>query len=247
MTAFMRTGLLGFPVAHSMSPVIHVLFMEEAGIQGEYRLFPVVHEELPAVIHDLRDEGFTGLNVTVPHKKAVIELCTLLSEEAAISGAVNTLLFHREGIEGFNTDVQGFKALSRELPSPFMVLGKGGAAMAVSTAAGPGNCRLLSRGEEIPQWGPGEKGTIVNATPLGWNDRDPFPLEIPSGWSFLDLNYNPGWQWRNSLRGRGIRVITGERMLVEQAACSFALWTGYTPEEELKKRALERIKAELHG
>ena len=247
MTSLLKAGLVGWPVAHSMSPVIHSLFMEEAGIQGEYRLFPVIPEDLLAVIHDLRDEGFTGLNVTVPHKKAVIDLCSLLSEEAAISGAVNTLLFHGEGIEGFNTDVQGFKALSRELPSPFMVLGKGGAAMAVSTAAGPGNCRLLHRGEEIPRASNGYRGTIVNATPLGWNDGDPFPLDIPAGWSFADLNYNPGWQWRNSLETSGVRVITGERMLVEQAACSFALWTGYTPEEELKARALEIIKAELHG
>jgi shikimate 5-dehydrogenase len=125
MTEFLKAGLLGWPVAHSMSPVIHSLFMEEAGIQGEYALFPVRSEDVSALIHALRDRGFTGLNVTVPHKKSVMTLCASLSEEAAISGAVNTLLLHSKTIEGHNTDVQGFKVLSLELPSPFMILGRG--------------------------------------------------------------------------------------------------------------------------
>jgi len=247
MSVYLKTGLIGWPVAHSMSPVIHELFMKEAGIRGKYFLFPVEPGNLSSRVTRLKHEGFTGLNVTIPYKKSVIHLCSSLSKDAEVSGAVNTLRFSSEEVLGFNTDISGFSALSMGFPTPFLVIGKGGAAMAVLAAAGAENCRLISREKDTPVIRNGRTGTIVNATPLGWNNDDAFPIEIPPGWSFIDLNYNPRWLWRNSLSERGVRVITGERMLVEQAACSFALWTGYTPGEDLKAFAVQRIMAESHG
>lgn len=248
MNTSLKAGLVGWPVAHSMSPVIQRVFMKAAGIPGEYFLYSVEPFDLPRIVHEKAAEGFNGLNVTIPHKRAVIGLCSFLSPSAEKVGAVNTLVFGEEGIEGHNTDAEGFSMIAGILPAPFFIIGRGGAALAVqaAVASSDSDCILLGRGESIPAERLGSRGTIVNATPLGWNDSDGFPVEIPSGWTFADLNYNPGWEWRNAASRRGISVITGERMLVEQAACSFALWTGYTPSEEQRLDALEKIKAELN-
>lgn len=247
MNLELNAGLLGWPVGHSKSPLIHRLFMEEAGIAGCYSLYPVRPEALPGKVRELMDGGFSGLNLTVPHKEAALDLCSEVSGEAARTGAVNTILFRAGSCIGFNTDVQGFRILSEDLPAPFFVLGRGGAAKAVLAALGPENCVLLPRGGVIPGTETRKTGTVVNATPLGWEDGDGFPLEIPPGWCFADLNYNPSWNWRNGLAGRGVRVVTGERMLVEQAACAFFVWTGYTPGDEIRERALEMVKAESNG
>jgi shikimate 5-dehydrogenase len=93
-------------------------------------------------------------------------------------------------------------------------------------------------------------GTVVNATTLGWNNGDSFPVEraIPGRFHFFDLNYNPGWLWRNRLRDRGIRVATGECMLARQAAESFRIWTGTEVGEEVVAGVMaELLSPEVRG
>jgi len=245
--SFLRTGLLGNPVKHSMSPLVHRVFMDGFGICGEYSLFKAYGAELGGIISRLSSAGFAGLNITVPHKKRVLEFCGTISPDAESIGAVNTLVFRGENVEGHNTDIAGFSSFSSELPLPFYVLGRGGAAMAVAAGVSGRDLMFLGREESIPADRLHKISTVINATPLGWCDDDEFPFDIPEGWFFADLNYNPGWKWRNELWNRGVKVITGEGMLVEQAACSFALWTGYTPDMQMKIRALERIKAEFYA
>ena len=239
----LRAGLLGWPLSHSLSPVIHDIFMQHYRMDGSYGLFPVESVNLPTTVADLERKGYTGLNVTVPHKIAVGKLCTTLSPEAEEAGAVNTLVFKNGTVGGHNTDIAGFRAMAIVLPPPFFVVGKGGAAQAVRVALEGSEVTLLGRGESIPETDRPARATVVNATRIGWNDTDVFPLKIPTDWSFADLNYNPSWHWRNSLSSP---VVTGERMLVEQAAESFRLWTGHTPDGELKKKVLERIRKTLH-
>ena len=238
-----RAGLVGWPVAHSFSPVIHSLFLEQFGIDGTYNLFPVEAEKFAALVSELGSRKFTGLNVTIPHKIASVKICDTLSPEAEAAGAVNTLVFEQGSLKGYNTDIAGFRTMIRNLPKPFFVLGRGGAAGAVAAALNGRDVVFLSRGEGIPGKNRPSEATVLNATPLGWNDDDVFPFDIPEGWSFVDLNYNPGWNWRNNLV---VPVVTGEKMLVEQAAESFRLWTGFTPGEKLKTKALERIRDKLH-
>lgn len=244
VTGFVKLGLAGWPVAHSLSPLIHRAFMEEAGLSGEYLLVPVKPGMIEEAVSSARNLSWRGMNLTVPHKKAVISVCTFLSPEARETGAVNTLLFEGGSVKGFNTDIEGFKAVSRNLPGPLVVLGKGGAAASAKAASCGREALFLGRGDPFPEELTGDAGTVVNATPLGWNEDDVFPLDIPQGWCFLDLNYSPRWRWRNSLKDRGVRVVTGEAMLVEQAACSFAIWTGYTPGSELKESLVQRIATE---
>lgn len=237
-------GLIGWPVAHSLSPMIHTYFMQHYRITGSYKLYPVAGENLLATVTELVKGGFTGLNVTVPHKIAAISLCNSLAPSAESAAAVNTLLFQDGNVRGFNTDVAGFAAMVAGFPRPFYILGSGGAAAAVSAALSDDEVFFLKRGEKLPPANRPASATVVNATPLGWKDDDIFPFRIPDGWYFADLNYNPHWKWRNDL---GIPVITGEKMLVEQAAGSFGLWTGHLPDDQLKRRILERIKEELNA
>lgn len=239
------TGLLGFPVKHSVSPLIHSMFMDCFEVAGEYNLFSVLPEDLKAVIESLGNRGYTGLNVTVPHKKAAFNLCDSTGPDALSTQAVNTLIFSGNGIEGANTDVAGFRKVAEGIPEPYFILGNGGAAAAVHLALGFGKAVRIGRGETLPLENLPLQATVVNATPLGWKDDDVFPFDVPEGWVFADLNYNPRWNWRNQLEKRKVRVVTGEAMVVEQAACAFSLWTGYTPSEELKKKVLKRIRIEF--
>ncbi len=236
----MKAGLIGFPVKHSLSPLIHQVFMDHFNIRGEYLLLRVSSENFMERAASLGSEGYTGVNVTVPHKKAAAEFCDVLSDEASSAGAVNTIHFSSHGALGYNTDVQGFMVLAGSFPRPLVVVGNGGAAAAIRVAEKGNVISVNSRRGFLPEDLP-SICTVVNATPLGWRDDDSFPLQLPPEWAFIDLNYNSRWRWRNSLKN--VKVATGEEMLVEQAACSFRIWTGHKPGARVKAEALKRIRS----
>ena len=100
-------GLLGWPVGHSRSPVIHNHWLARYGIPGRYVLFGVPPDVLPAAVKGLAALRLRGCNVTTPHKQAVIPLCSEVGPEAAAAASVNTLLVRDEGIRGESTDGRG--------------------------------------------------------------------------------------------------------------------------------------------
>ena len=232
-------GLIGWPLSHSLSPFIHTEFFRHFNLSGTYNLFPTTPESLKGRIGDSFDNGCNGLNVTFPYKKKVIQYCTKLDSIAENAGAVNTLVVRGKSIEGFNTDIFGLKVLMHNLPTPYVVLGKGGAASAIVAAFGRENVFLLDRNSNLAEFECKGTATLINATPLGWNNDDLFPFEVPEDWYFVDLNYNPQWVWRNNLPNS---VFTGEKMLVTQAAESFRLWTGYTPPDYVQTEILNVIR-----
>lgn len=132
-----RLGVLGWPVAHSRSPAIHGAVHRELGIDASYELLPVPPGDLVAAVAGLRAMGWLGANVTVPHKQAVVACCDVLTPEAELVGAVNTLHFTAGGLVGDNTDARGWSAaMDAEQPGwdgrgSALVLGTGGAARAV--------------------------------------------------------------------------------------------------------------------
>ena len=144
---WLRLGLIGWPVAHSHSPQIHLAAMREFQIRGEYQLYPVPPlPEGAASLHEfisaLRQGKLHGLNVTIPHKQVVCEIMDVLTETAQEIGAVNTIVYRDGYLIGENTDAPGFLAdlgrvFSWEVAngekrgSHAMVLGAGGAARAV--------------------------------------------------------------------------------------------------------------------
>ncbi len=128
-----RYGVMGYPVTHSRSPVIHRLFALQTGQQMQYELLQVTPEKLETAVRQFQRTGGKGLNITVPHKRAVLDLVDQVSERAATAGAVNTLAFRGSEIFGDNTDGIGLlRDLNINLGVPLqgtniLILGAGGA------------------------------------------------------------------------------------------------------------------------
>jgi len=132
-------GVIGSPVEHSKSPALHGHWLKTYGLRGYYIPMNVTHEDLTEVIRTLPKLGFVGINVTIPHKEAVLELADLVTDRAALIGAANTLIFRKDGrVHADNTDGYGFiENLRQGAPGwnakagPAAVIGAGGAARAV--------------------------------------------------------------------------------------------------------------------
>ena len=132
-------GVLGSPIAHSMSPALHHHWLKRYGLRGHYIPMDINQRDLGEVVKMLPRMGFVGVNVTVPHKEHVLEVADLITDRAALIGAANTLIFRKDGkIHADNTDGFGFiENLRRGAPGwdpkagPAAVIGAGGAARAV--------------------------------------------------------------------------------------------------------------------
>ena len=221
----MRCGLLGRHLTHSYSPQIHSYL-------GSYRydIFEIEPEALGAF---LQEKDFDGLNVTIPYKKDVISYCDLLSPEAAMLGAVNTIVKTPDGrLIGHNTDYFGFSEMLRF--SGLMVAGKKALVLGSGGASATVTAVLKNQGADV----------IVNTTPVGmYPDNGSAPLSLslfPNLEGVLDVIYNPA---RTALlleaEKRGLVTQNGLYMLVAQAKES-AQWFTCAPIND------EKI-SEIHG
>jgi len=102
-------GVIGTPIAHSKSPQLHAHWLRKHGLPGHYIPIEIAEGDLATLLPTLPKLGFVGVNVTIPHKEAVIEVADLVTDRAALIGAANTLVFRRDGkIHADNTDGYGF-------------------------------------------------------------------------------------------------------------------------------------------
>ena len=141
MTHTDQYGVIGHPISHSKSPVIHGLFAKQTGEEISYQAYEVEPDDLADFLGDFHEQGGRGLNVTVPHKTAAAELAVELTERAARAGAVNTLIWRDDGeLIGDNTDGEG---LIRDLrdnlgfqldDADVVILGAGGATRGIVPA-----------------------------------------------------------------------------------------------------------------
>lgn len=136
-----KAFVIGHPIAHSRSPLIHGTWLVEHGLAGSYEPIDVAPDDLPAFFERLRTGEFAGGNVTIPHKEAVFDLCDSVDPLARTIGAVNTLMIEAGSVRGTNTDYLGFLGnLDAEAPGwsnnleTAIVLGAGGAARAILVA-----------------------------------------------------------------------------------------------------------------
>lgn len=135
-------GVIGNPIAHSRSPALHGYWLRRYGIKGHYVPMDVAPLDLRQVLELLPKLGFVGINVTIPHKEAVLQIADIVTDRAALIGAANTLIFRKDGrIHADNTDGSGFMANLRQrapgwqpAAGPAAVFGAGGAARAVIAA-----------------------------------------------------------------------------------------------------------------
>jgi shikimate dehydrogenase len=145
-TSTPRAGVVGWPIEHSRSPMIHRYWLNELGIPGSYDRYAVRTEDFRSFVNTIGKDGFLGANVTVPHKEAAFASCDRRTEVAGSLGAVNTLWREDGLLWGDNTDVAGFLANLDEATPDWderkrlaIVIGAGGAARAIIYA-------LISRG-----------------------------------------------------------------------------------------------------
>ena len=144
-----RLGVLGSPVAHSLSPQIQNAALKEAGIAMGYARFEIAPEELQGALQLLPALDFVGVNLTVPHKIAALGFVDDVDETARTIGAINTLKIEGGKLRGFNTDGRGFARAIREEFSVdlrdlrILVLGAGGAARAIALQCAKENCERL--------------------------------------------------------------------------------------------------------
>jgi shikimate dehydrogenase len=132
-------GVIGSPISHSRSPILHSYWMKRYGVRGHYVPMDVTQNDLASVVRIMPKMGFVGANVTIPHKERVLDLADLVTDRAALIGAANTLIFRDDGkIHADNTDGYGFiQNLRSGAPDwdpksgPAAVFGAGGAARAV--------------------------------------------------------------------------------------------------------------------
>ena len=174
-------GLLGWPVAHSRSPVIHNHWLAQFGIPGRYVLFPVPPEKLEAAVRGLSALGLRGCNVTTPHKQAIFPMLDRVDDLARRIGAVNTVVVENDGtLTGFNNDGNGFIQSLRDAKpdwrpdsGPILVLGAGGASRAVVAslaAQGATEIRVTNRTREKAQEIADAVGAAVGIVP--WEQRE---------------------------------------------------------------------------
>ena len=203
-----RACVIGWPVAHSRSPVIHRYWLKLYGLDGAYEMEAVRPEEIEGFLKGLGKRGYAGANVTLPHKEAALAAADRPDEAATAIGAANTLWLDANGLlHASNTDAYGFMThLAAEAPDwnkvsrPVMVLGAGGAARAILhglLAAGASKILLANRtggrAEALAQgfgsrvsvvpWEARNRalagcGLLVNATSLGMTGKPPLNLDL---------------------------------------------------------------------
>ncbi len=204
---FVKTGVIGHPISHSKSPLIHRYWIEKYGLSGSYEAIDITPQTLKQGVQDLIDQGYSGFNVTVPHKVAMMELCDDISESAQAIGAVNTISLQDGKIFGNNSDGFGFiENLKAHAPKSWsfegkaVVFGAGGAALAIVHALleeGVSEVLILNRTREkadalCSKFGRKpvssdwldrntliqDANLIVNTTSLGMTGQPPLEIDL---------------------------------------------------------------------
>ena len=265
-----RLGVLGWPVAHSRSPVMHRAALRALGLDGDwsYQHLPVPPELFAETVRALPASGFAGANVTIPHKEAALALATEAEPGARAIGAANALSFGPGGaIAADNTDAPGLLAALPEEPRGLraLVLGAGGSARAAAWA-------LLEAGARVSVWNrtaqrarrlasdlgataterPAEVDLVVNCTAVGLRPGDdPFAL-LPVSSELLegarcvvDLAYGEHeTALVSAARAAGASAVDGLEVLVRQGALSLERWTGRPAPLEVMRAA---VRGASHG
>ncbi len=249
-------GVIGHPVCHSLSPLIHAIWAKRAGIDGYYIPLdvPATYDGFARVIDSLRAVSFAGVNVTLPHKEHALRYADTASKNAERAGAANMLTFSGPGVFADNSDIHGFAEAVRTTSSvpgkSALVLGAGGAARGVILALqgmGVEDILICNRTVEKSkalaeafglgaiEWPGREKSLenidiLVNTTSLGMTGQPPLDLDLgPLKASALvaDIVYSPlETPLLKTAKTKGHKTIDGLSMLMHQAAPGFRQWFG---------------------
>jgi 3-dehydroquinate dehydratase/shikimate dehydrogenase len=266
-------GVVGAPVAHSVSPAMHNAAFQAAAIDAVY--LPLPAADVDDFVAFARAFDVKGVSVTTPYKVALFNRVDAVSDLATRIGAINTVRMEGGRWVGDNSDVSGFlQPLAGRLPLRDLraaVLGAGGAARSVAVALSSNGARVSVHARDrlraadvaalasgsVGEWPParGSWDLLVNCTPLGMYPhvrQTPLPIECLGGGTVYDLVYNPQ-QTRllQEAERAGCSTIGGLEMLVGQARRQFEWWTGVCPQADVMRNAAvkklgEFVESGLH-
>lgn len=260
-----KTGLyavIGDPVSHSLSPVMHNSAFQYIGYNGVYLAFHV--KEISSAVAGIKSLGIKGVSVTIPHKQAIMQYLDEIDEKALNIGAVNTV-YHKEGkLIGFNSDCLGAMSALKEKTDiqgkQVVMIGAGGAARAIGFGiiAEGGDLTILNKFEDEGKLLANDLGVnyypmshfermechiLINATPLGMTpDIESTPVSqnnLHKDIVVMDIVYNPlKTRLLREAEHAGCTTVDGISMFIYQGAFQFELWTGQKAPLDIMKNAV---------
>ena len=248
--------VIGNPIEHSLSPLLHNYWIKNNNIGAIYEKRKLNENQLKDLILEFKDKKLNGINITVPFKKAVIPFLDKLSIEAQNTQSVNTIYLKNNKVIGHNTDIIGFEKSIKEFkynPSnrEVLILGAGGVVPSIifalikmkvtkikisnRTKEKAEYLRKLFKNIEIVEWGEVPNfDMIINATSLGLKKEDNINLDLSSSSGnkfFYDVIYNPKeTNFLKTGRELGNMTLNGKLMFIYQAHSAFNIWHGLEPE-----------------
>lgn len=255
-------GILGNPVSHSLSPVMHNAAFAATGVDGAYLPFPAT--DIQAAVTGIRGLGVQGASVTIPHKEQVMALLDSVDPVARKIGAVNTIVREESSLSGWNTDWLGAtRALEEKISLQgrrALILGAGGSARAIGFGMQERKVefclasRTESRGRALAEelgcpWislADTEKmggDILINATSVGMQphaENSPVPKSILSHFQVvMDIVYAPlKTRLLTEAEKGGCEIINGLEMLLYQGVAQFEMWTGEKAPVDVMRKAL---------
>lgn len=265
----MKFGVIGHPIAHSLSPVIFRRAFLELKIEAEIERYDIPPEKLRSFIQRVREEKFRGLSVTIPLKDDVMQYLDEIDPVAAEIGAVNTVVNDDGFLKGFNTDwigaTRAVETVSSLKGKTVVVLGAGGAAAALVYAArkAGGTVIILNRTiekaremadrfrcgyESLDNLMKYKADILINTTSVGMSpnvNETLVPAEyFNSGMTIFDVVYTPlETRLVHEAKAAGCTIVAGYKMLLFQAEKQFDLWFGkQAPIEKMEESLLAALQ-----
>jgi shikimate dehydrogenase len=269
-------GIIGNPIRHSLSPMIHNGAFKRLGWNAVYLVFEI--KNLEEALKGIRGLGVKGVSVTHPFKTDIMPFLDKIEGRAKKIGAVNTIVNRRGLLIGYNTDCEGaLEALEEKMnlkKKRILLLGAGGAARAIGFGLKERDCQLIvanrtrDRGEALSRElkcrflpmpslvrmkaGELEADVMINATSVGMYPRDGETLIpkglIRKGMVVMDIVYEPlATRLLREAKEKGCLTINGLEMLVRQGVTQFEIWTGTRPGMAQIKKDLRRVLEKKPG
>jgi shikimate dehydrogenase len=263
-----RACIMGHPVAHSRSPMLHGYWLRRLGIAGAYEHADVPPEKFEAFFRGLKANGYVGGNITIPHKEAAFRLVDRREPAADAIGAVNTVWYEDGKLIGANTDWRGVVESLDDIHPGWdakggrvVVLGAGGSARAsvyaflqrkftvaiVNRTRARAEKLAAEFGASAHGWDElppllGEADVLINNTSLGMAGKEPLVIDLaPLKKTAIvyDAVYVPlETELLKAARRAGLRTVDGLSMLLYQAVVGFTHWFGVKPQVTAEQRAI---------
>ena len=248
--------VVGNPIEHSLSPLLHNYWIKKNGINAIYDKQKLNKDELEQNILQIKEKKISGINVTVPFKKAIIPFLDELSIEAESTQSVNTIYLRNNKVIGHNTDIFGFEISIKKskynlIDKEVLILGAGGVVPSIIFALNKmkiskikisnrtkdkaENLKTIFKNLEIIEWGEVPNfDMIINATSLGLKKEDKIDLNFSSTYKnkfFYDVIYNPiETNFLKIGKSLGNMTLNGKLMFIYQAYSAFNIWHKVKPE-----------------